>query len=461
MENEKMEKIKKLDFMMQLNNCKPLYLDDLLCRYGIEVVDIDNSFKQTIPYIKSKIWQFLENNKTLEDLADMYIVAFDNHCELWDEWEFNDNVVTCNDCDCYILKDDSIYVYRYGYCVCDKCCNKYYNYCERCDELTHIDDLEESVEGNLVCDDCYNNGNCYRCNECGRIICYEDNTYFHNGECYCCNCYSANNNGLDDYHHGNRDWKILTSNNDNKNAVTYGFELETEYNYDIFDFDCNQLKHDFDFISCLEKDGSLSDDGMEIISHPFTSKWLWENMENIKNMMSFLTDNNFTSHDNGRCGLHFHVGGLNEEEKNKLFEFIEYNYNIFYKFARRNRTTYCSKYFDNDLLKNKSAKQRLDFCKDCGYGSHSYHFIKDSNNNTCEIRIFRGTLRFNTFATTFDLVQALVKTVKENKIVTFKKVMKNIKDIKNFADYVAKQNIDVLIRHANKEVKRRDVLTCV
>ena len=103
----------------------------------------------------------------------------------------------------------------------------------------------------------------------------------------------------------------------------------------------------------------------------------------------------------------------------------------------------------------------MDFCKDCGYGSHSYHFIKDSNNNTCEIRIFRGTLRFNTFATTFDLVQALVKTVKENKIVTFKKVMKNIKDIKNFADYVAKQNIDVLIRHANKEVKRRDVLTCV
>lgn len=423
---ENMENIKNLDFMIQLNNCKALYLDDLLCRYGIEVVDIDNSFKQAIPYIKLKIWQFLENNKAVGDLANMYIVTFNNTAEIWDEWEFYDNVVPCNDCHCYMLKDDSIYVYRYDYHICGNCRNEYYCHCEECGELTHIEELEE-----------------------------------HSDEYYCCNCYDANDNGLDEYHHGCRDWEILTSDNDNKNAVTYGFELETECNQDIYDFNCNQFKQDFNFISCLEKDGSLSDDGMEVISHPFTAQWLWENMENIKNMMSFLINNDFTSHDNGRCGLHFHIGGLNDDEKNKLFEFIEYNYNIFYKFARRNRATYCSKYFNDDLLKNKSAKQRLEFCKDSGYGSHSYHFIKDSNNGTCEIRIFRGTLKFNTFATTFDLVQALVKTVKENELVTFKKVMKNIKDIKSFYEYVTRQNVDVLIRHANKELKRRDVLTCV
>lgn len=56
-----------------------------------------------------------------------------------------------------------------------------------------------------------------------------------------------------------------------------------------------------------KRDGSLGDEGVEIVTHPATlnyhlTKLAWDRI------IETATDNGYTSHDTETCGLHVHVG---------------------------------------------------------------------------------------------------------------------------------------------------------
>ena len=66
----------------------------------------------------------------------------------------NDNAFYCEDCQEY-YNDDSYGVYDHdGNFICSNCSDNYFT-CDNCGGVYHIDDMNESNDGNYYCPDCY------------------------------------------------------------------------------------------------------------------------------------------------------------------------------------------------------------------------------------------------------------------------------------------------------------------
>lgn len=94
----------------------------------------------------------------------------------------DDGYINCSDCGRRIMYEES---YRVGdYDVCDRCIANY-SMCDRCDE--YVTETYE-VEGEYLCEDCYNRAGVVVCDKCGTDI-YRDNAYhIGDNEYYCEYC---------------------------------------------------------------------------------------------------------------------------------------------------------------------------------------------------------------------------------------------------------------------------------
>ena len=156
-------------------------------------------------------------------------------------------------------------------------------------------------------------------------------------------------------------------------------------------------------------DGSL-DEGFEIVSHPATldshmHSFPWEQMMNAAVSMGYR------SHQATTCGLHVHISrdafGRTEQAQEaaiaRLLFFVEKHWNELLKFSRRtNRQLerWAARYGYKD-----TPKEMMDYAKSYHYGR--YTCVNLTNTETVEIRIFRGTLKYNTFIATLQLVNRL------------------------------------------------------
>jgi hypothetical protein len=160
-----------------------------------------------------------------------------------------------------------------------------------------------------------------------------------------------------------------------------------------------------------KRDGSLRN-GFEIVSHPATLAFHliqagWEKV------LKKANDLGYTSHDNKRCGLHIHINrtfwGRDEENREigelKLLIFFERFWDEIVRFSRRTRSQidrYCSRYGTENL---ETAKR--------WNGDSRYFALNFQNYYTIEIRIFRGTLRLDTFFATLEFVHYMCHYLKE------------------------------------------------
>ena len=159
-----------------------------------------------------------------------------------------------------------------------------------------------------------------------------------------------------------------------------------------------------------KRDGSLQA-GFEIVSHPATLAFHlieagWERVLKKANELGY------TSHDNKRCGLHIHINrtfwGRDEESweigELKLLIFFERFWNEIVRFSRRTQSQidrYCSRYGTENL---ETAKR--------WNGDSRYFALNFQNYYTIEIRIFRGTLRLDTFFATLEFVHYMCHYLK-------------------------------------------------
>jgi hypothetical protein len=160
-----------------------------------------------------------------------------------------------------------------------------------------------------------------------------------------------------------------------------------------------------------KRDGSLRN-GFEIVSHPATLSFHliqagWDKV------LKKANDLGYTSHDNKRCGLHVHINrtfwGRDEQDREigelKLLIFFERFWDEIVKFSRRTRSQidrYCSRYGTENL---ETAKR--------WNGDSRYFALNFQNYYTIEIRIFRGTLRLDTFFATLEFVHYLCYYLKQ------------------------------------------------
>lgn len=159
----------------------------------------------------------------------------------------------------------------------------------------------------------------------------------------------------------------------------------------------------------IKHDGSLSD-GMEIVSHPMTLEYHSSQMP-WREIMEKAVQMGYRSHKTTTCGLHIHVnrtafGDTRDEQEERISRvlfFVERFWQELLKFSRRTEgqlARWAARYGikDNPQATLENAKKNY---------SGRYTCVNLTNYHTIEFRIFRGTLKYNTFIATLQLVNKI------------------------------------------------------
>ena len=445
----------------------------LLRCYGCGEVIMDNDYVETVDtsHIYSTYcgcdgcYQCDECGNYFD--RDIYTAENDDDHHICHEcFENSEDFFKCGYCDEIVYDPDHDRIYCDGYGdVCNDCVeNGHFYYCEDCSEWYHEDDIRyvESVD-RYVCDDCLDRYY-YRCDHCDEYF-EEDDIYTdENGDHYCESCRDRgygdwgyddddyDSEGLRGYHDGRGDdWREIGTygmsflGNDRETDPHIGCENEIdeggESNHKAYAIR-NEIGEDYVITS---RDGSLAN-GFEIVScpadlynHRFTIDW--------KAGFDKARELGYTSHDNGRCGLHTHIDRTFFEDESS--DDVECKFVVLFRnnlwwlrnFSRRddrnpNRSEpwfYCKPNGEEhdlrteDILDKETVKKK-EFLRSMKGQGH-YIAMNMEHDNTIELRFFRGTLKYNTFIATLELVDMWARLVKG-------KTIEDVTEIK-LGDFIA------------------------
>ena len=302
----------------------------------------------------------------------------------------DDNYYEVEDCivceDCY---DDSTF-------TCDCCGDRYFN------------DNAYNDGNTSVCRNCYEN-EYHRCERCNCLL-HDDDVLWQDDYPYCQSCYDdISDDFINEYSY--KPDPVFHRCPDEKRIRYYGVELEidkggkddsnAETLYNIANSNDNNLY--------IKSDGSLSD-GMELVSHPCSllyhkTKLPWA--EIMKKAVSLY----YRSHNTTTCGLHIHIGREDlgetvekqEEVISRIMYFFESHWNEMFNFSRR--TEYAVEHWASRYGYKEKPKEILEDAKKNRKGR--YACVNITNYDTIEIRMFRGTLKYNTFIAALEMVDLI------------------------------------------------------
>lgn len=331
---------------------------------------------------------------------------------------YHDDYITCVDCGDVIRERDSRDTNRGA--VCSSCIDDYIT-CDHCGNVVHMNDGFTS-ENMSLCYYCYDRYYC-TCDECGDFV-HQDNCHSNDNGVFCENCWD-----------GDSDYSIHSYSH--KPTVRFygssfdkiGIELEvvmkriswyenSKYANDVLGI---LNPNEFEGYVYAKQDSSINDGidghGFELVSHACDLEFHLNTVP-WKEALEFLTDNGYLSHKAGTCGLHVHFSkralGDDEEERElnitKVLFLVEKYWDKLVRFSRRTQgqlDTWANRYHTTDVDNlNKIVKER-------GYDHGRYCAVNLRNSSTIEFRLWRGTLKYNTFAATLQMVQLIVDTARE------------------------------------------------
>ena len=295
--------------------------------------------------------------------------------------------------------------------VCQSCYERYYGQCASCGDVYRIDDMRELDNGVHVC-----------------------------GECY-----EINYKFIFSYHHakdGNL-WEFYKLDSEPRTVDYIGTETEVEVSGDRERTAkaVNELYNKDKKLAHFENDGSLSH-GFEIITNPMSLGWIYENESVFRKVFAKLISLGAKSHDTKTCGLHIHYSrsSFDNDSTSRLIYLFE-------KFQQELVT-----------LSRRTPASIARWASFCNFGELSLDYIKHNmgnmsrykavnlnNSKTIEIRIFKGTLKFETYMASIELVNNLMTIAREKDNasimdVTFKDVLE-YKETKYLLDYARSKDL--------------------
>lgn len=315
---------------------------------------------------------------------------------------------TCEHCGCTLDTEDNGYWFD-DVLLCEECYDNDIRTCDCCGRHIWNDD-DVGDEDVTLCERCRDNYYS-TCEDCGRLI-HDDDACYVDGEDYpyCSDCYERHaRNYIHNYSY--KPNPVFHG----RGTMFFGVELELDKGGEDDDkaeeiLSCTDSDHLY-----VKHDGSL-DDGMELVSHPMTLEYHQNSMP-WKNIVETAVDLGYRSHQTGTCGLHVHVNrkafGCDRSEQDEVISRILYIVERFWqemlKFSRRTEyqiDRWAARYGIKD-----NPKQVMDNAKKGDRGR--YACINLCNYNTIEFRIFRGTLKYNTFIATLQMVEHICLTAME------------------------------------------------
>lgn len=355
----------------------------------------------------------------------------DGTVELWCDECLEHDAHQCDHCREYFENDSDFECVRVHFWRnvwedwCPDCVNNHAERCSSCDELFSSDYIyHRPVWGGgrvTLCDSCLDNY--YRtCHNCGCTVSEED-AVWSGGNYYCPDHVPSEN--VHSYHHTEYDltyWlnvglgkyrSELTS--DERKTLFLGVELETDDN-DSRDALADDIMREYsdEYVEC-KRDGSLGPQGLEIVSMPMTPKvqltmGMWERITEI------VKNHGGKSHEAGTCGLHVHLSRDYFHGKDPVYRLDR----LFHRFERellrfsrrtRDQLEWCE--FDDglaeELVECPCVEDRKAIWSDKKNNRYRarYQAVNDTNWDTVEIRLWRGTLNVETLRATIELTTAL------------------------------------------------------
>lgn len=291
-----------------------------------------------------------------------------------------------------------------GDLLCEECVDDHCITCDHCGEIIYTDDCITD-DRTWLCQDCFED---YyrRCESCNRII-HDNDVNWHYDLPYCDRCYDEIDSDDEIEEYSYKPTPLFRG--DGKRYL--GVELEIDEGgkdndnaYRLKNIGNSQLENIY-----IKSDGSLNE-GLEIVSHPMTLDYHMNEME-WERVMKEAVNLGYRSHQTSTCGLHIHVNrnafGDNQSEQeeviSKILFFVEKNWNEIFKFSRRN--SYNMNRWSARYGFEKTGKEILDKAKNSSNGR--YVAVNLNNYHTIEFRLFRGTLKHNTFIATLQMVNKI------------------------------------------------------
>lgn len=215
---------------------------------------------------------------------------------------------------------------------------------------------------------------------------------------------------INEYYYKPKTFTLHKLNNENNLYIGCEIEVamggESEDNAKIV----SEMMNTNDTYVYIKHDGSLID-GMEIVTMPCTYEF-YQSL-NYKNTFDKLVKLGYKAHDTSCCGLHMHVNrdffGNSKLEQDLNISKLLYLFEKFWTeityVARRGSTRYAQRFYmeQNDTIMDIYAKSK---------NSDRYSIINLKNENTVEIRVYKGTLNYDTFINTIEFTKKICEYAK-------------------------------------------------
>ena len=306
--------------------------------------------------------------------------------------------------DCYINKDTS----DYGYCDNDLLTNDTiesgnYIYCEDTEDYqpenytVYLTDTDEYVSRDY---------DFQKCDECGDYFSSDYGMHYRDGNYYCDACWEDMEPVIYDYHKYEDGYypRSLAR----ESPLFMGFELEV----DNVRGDCESLAASVldgdstDVLHC-EYDCTVA---FEFISQPCTLEY--HKNQHYNDWFFSELDGKCQSHDAGTCGLHVHVNKsfFDDRGYNRLKTILFFFKDELFQFSRRQRWDYGYSDFGEKVRKNSVTMHKAKNTKHYGHAT----WFNENNSSTYEFRFFRGTLKYETFMASLELVHNICMVAMSN-----------------------------------------------
>lgn len=320
---------------------------------------------------------------------------------------FDEKFITCEHCDTAYVRDDCGGAEFDNEWWCQRCVDRNLRSCEHCDNYVLASDFRFHTDGWEGCESCYDE--------------------------YCSDNPNVEENvlrGIED--HSYKPDPIYFRTKEEKRLqprerAYIGFELEVESMSPGYDVNVGAKKavdisskfNGTPLFYC-KYDGSLRN-GFEVVSHPMTRKFMFSEREGgkaiISEMIQTLRRDGFRSWSTDTCGLHFHLSRKHFDGTFHLFKFLRFFYAMDRSFivsvsgrkSENHMRQYCSL---KDGNYSDQAKAIIEKSMPGYRSDNRYQAVNLCNRNTVEVRIFKGTLKEESFFRKAELMFAAIDFTK-------------------------------------------------
>jgi hypothetical protein len=235
--------------------------------------------------------------------------------------------------------------------------------------------------------------------------------------------------------------KYFRTGNENTDSLFFGIELEVERK------NSNGIRHS-EMAEKIENghwyfknDGSLTD-GFEIVTHPLTFNYIKQSENQFEESLVELSNNGYNSYNANTCGMHIHITKkcFTTWHLYRFLKFFVENKDFIVAISQR-KLDKLKKWAN---IEDDNESELIYKAKKKDGNSERYVAINLRNNATVEIRIFRGTLNFNSFMKNIEFTHAVFMYTKENSEITlkgFKEYIEYSKDYTNLKKFISLKNL--------------------